>query len=98
VSVTHLYYPQSSTVSADSTTSIVTTHSVNDATIATRDWILHQAQDDEELHMVLQDYPHALEHIAECLHYDFLWYSSSSSVPSLDDEDDYKYASEAGER
>jgi hypothetical protein len=88
---THLYYPQSRTSSADTatTTPSTTTDSDNDddTTIATRDWILHHARDDEELRMALLDYPHALEHIAECLHFDFLW-SSSASAPSLDDDGD----------
>jgi hypothetical protein len=65
---THLYYPQkSNTLSADSITPIATMDSDDDDddTIATRDWILHHARDDEELRMVLLDYPHALNHIAE---------------------------------
>jgi hypothetical protein len=88
---THLYFPPSRTSSADTatTTPSTTTDSDDDddTTIATRDWILHHARDDEELRMVLLDYPHALEHIAECLHFDFVW-SSSATAPSLDDDDD----------
>jgi hypothetical protein len=83
---THLYYPAPSNAFPADIVPAPPCHRTaeSETTIATRDWILHQAQDDEELHMLLQDYPHALEHIAECLHYDFLW---SSSVPLLDDDD-----------
>lgn len=41
--------------------------------ISTRDWILTQAQTDLDLRQILIDFPHALEHIAECIHYDFVW-------------------------
>jgi hypothetical protein len=39
----------------------------------TRDWVLQQAASNVKLRSLLVYYPHALEHITECLHYSFLW-------------------------
>jgi hypothetical protein len=62
--------------------------------VMTKDWILqHAAAGDKELRDMLLSNTFALEHIAECLHFDFFWKdvvvetssdddSSSSSIPS----------------
>lgn len=47
----------------------------------TRDWVLQHAASNAKLRRLLVYYPHALEHITECLHYSFLW----DNFPRLND-------------
>ena len=48
--------------------------------IATKDWVLQQADKDPVVESVLLGYVGALEHIVQCLHYDMVWNARKPDV------------------
>ena len=57
-------------------------------TISTKDYILKQASDDEELLSLLVDNIGALDHIIQCLHIDYIWNNVEIEEKKKDDDDD----------